>query len=82
MTTQLLVASKSRRTSALLAAAMLLGSAAVVGAQNITTLAGRGIGDGRPGPAASLDTPVGVEVAADGAILIADSQQEGGQPAE
>lgn len=34
MTTQLNVASKSRRTSTLLAAAMLLGSAAVVGAQN------------------------------------------------
>ena len=34
MTTQLNVASKSSRTSTLLAAAMLLGSAAVVGAQN------------------------------------------------
>jgi len=41
--------------------------------QNIATIAGRGIGDGRPGPSASLDTPLGVDVAADGAILIADS---------
>ena len=47
--------------------------APVAGAQNITTIAGRGIGDGRPAPNSSLDTPLGVEVAADGAILIADS---------
>jgi sugar lactone lactonase YvrE len=53
------------------APAALFASAAP--AQNITTIAGRGIGDGRPAPSSSLDTPVGVEVAADGAILIADS---------
>src|SRR4029077_11355542 len=41
--------------------------------QNIATIAGRGIGDGRPAPSASLDTPLGVDVAADGAVLIADS---------
>jgi len=40
----------------------------------IHTVAGRGIGDGRAATAASLDSPAGVTVAADGAILIADSQ--------
>jgi sugar lactone lactonase YvrE len=41
---------------------------------NIHTVAGRGIGDGRAATAASLDSPAGVTVAADGAILIADSE--------
>jgi len=38
----------------------------------IHPVAGRGIGDGRLATAASLDSPVGVAFAADGALLIAD----------
>jgi len=40
----------------------------------ITTVAGRGIGDGRAATAASLDLPSGIAVATDGGLLIADSQ--------
>jgi sugar lactone lactonase YvrE len=36
-------------------------------------IAGRGIGDGRQAPAATLDTPVGVAFDSDGALLIADA---------
>lgn len=59
--------------AALVAASTTVGAAAV-GADVISTVAGRGIGDGRAATAASLDTPTGVTVAADGGILIADSQ--------
>jgi sugar lactone lactonase YvrE len=42
----------------------------------IHTVAGRGIGDGRAATAATLDSPTGVGIAADGGILIADSQHQ------
>src|SRR5262245_57267564 len=42
-------------------------------ARNIDARAGRGIGYGRAPTAATLDTPSGVTIAADGAILIADT---------
>ena len=45
-------------------------------AVNIHTVAGRGIGDGRAATAASLDTPSGVTFAADGAVLIADTNHQ------
>ncbi len=38
----------------------------------IDTVAGRGIGDGRPGPEASVSSPSGVALDLDGAILVAD----------
>src|SRR5262245_48095524 len=56
----------------ILASAVLAGS--VLAAEDtIRALAGRGIGDGRPATAATLDAPSGVTVAADGAVLIADT---------
>jgi sugar lactone lactonase YvrE len=65
------------KACAYLVCASLLASIGATSARaqdTITTIAGRGIGDGRAATAASLDTPSGVAIAADGAILVADTR--------
>jgi sugar lactone lactonase YvrE len=51
-------------------------AASAAAQDTIHAVAGRGIGDGRAATAAALFEPVGVGIAADGAILIADSRHE------
>ncbi len=57
-----------------IAAATLAYASVAAGQYLIRGVAGRGVGDGRPATAASLDSPSGLALAPDGAILIADWQ--------